>query len=116
MEHTDEMNIVLRYNGPAVESGAMSVYDAAAAMVAFSDFVVEAAKHTFGGDTKVRAEVQGFRHGSFATDLLFYVAGAGTVLYASAKAANEVLGTIKTSFELYKHLKGDKPAKVEPLN
>jgi hypothetical protein len=37
------MSILLRYQGPAVDAGAMNVYDAAANMVAFSNFVVAAA-------------------------------------------------------------------------
>ena len=36
------MSILLRYQGPAVDDGTMNVYDAAANMVAFSNFVVAA--------------------------------------------------------------------------
>ncbi len=109
----DEMSIVLRYGGPAVEFGSMSVYDAASAMVAFSDFVIAATKHTFGESADVRAEVQGFRQGSFARDLVFYVGMAGTVLPVVATQAKPVLETIKCAIEVFKHLRGQKPEKLE---
>jgi hypothetical protein len=42
------MSLVLRYSGPGVESGSMDVYEAAANMMAFSDFIVAAAHAVYG--------------------------------------------------------------------
>lgn len=107
------MSILLRYQGPAVDDGTMDVYDAAANMVAFSDYVVAAAHKLYGDDVVVKAEVTAYRHASFGTDLLFEVIGAAPVLLAMYPDIVSVATTIKESIDLYRFLKGEEPAKVE---
>lgn len=107
------MSILLRYEGPAVEDGTMNVYDAAANMTAFSDFVVAAAHKIYGEDVHVKAEVTAFRHGSFGTDLLFEVIGAAAATLPMLPDVVSVATTVKESLELYRFLKGEEPQKVE---
>jgi len=115
-EQRDEargMSILLRYQGPAVEDGTMNVYDAAANMTAFSDFVVAAAHKIYGDDVFVKAEVTAFRRGSFGTDLLFEVLGAAAPLLPMLPDMVSVATTVKESIELYRFLKGEEPQRVE---
>jgi len=107
------MSILLRYRGPAVEDGTMNVYDAAANMTAFSDFVVAAAHKIYGEDVYVKAEVTAFKHGSFGTDLLFEVVGAAAAILPMLPDVVSVASTVKESIELYRFLKGEEPQKVE---
>lgn len=107
------MSILLRYQGPAVEDGAMNVYDAAANMTAFSDFVVAAAHKIYGEDVYVKAEVTAFKHGSFGTDLLYEVVGAAAAILPMLPDAVSVATTLKESLELYRFLKGEEPQKIE---
>lgn len=107
------MSILLRYQGPAVEDGTMNVYDAAANMTAFSDFVVAAAHKIYGEDVHVKAEVTAFKHGSFGTDLLFEVVGAAAAMLPILPDIVSVATTVKESLELYRFLKGEEPQKVE---
>ena len=107
------MSILLRYQGPAVEDGTMNVYDAAANMTAFSDFVVAAAHKIYGEDVQVKAEVTAFKHGSFGTDLLFEVVGAAAAMLPILPDIVSVATTVKESLELYRFLKGEEPQKIE---
>lgn len=107
------MSILLRYQGPAVEDGTMNVYDAAANMTAFSDFVVAAAHKIYGEDVHVKAEVTAFKHGSFGTDLLFEVVGVAAAILPMLPDIVSVATTLKESLELYRFLKGEEPQKIE---
>ena len=91
----------------------MNVYDAAANMTAFSDFVVAAAHKIYGEDVYVKAEVTAFKHGSFGTDLLFEVVGAAAANLPMLPDVVSVATTVKESLELYRFLKGEEPQKVE---
>lgn len=107
------MSILLRYQGPAVEDGTMNVYDAAANMTAFSDFVVAAAHKIYGENVYVKAEVTAFKHGSFGTDLLFEVVGAAAAILPMLPDVVSVATAVKESLELYRFLKGEEPQKIE---
>lgn len=107
------MSILLRYQGPAVEDGTMNVYDAAANMVAFSDFVVAAAHKIYGEDVHVKAEVTAFKHASFGTDLLFEVVGASAAILPLIPDIVSIATTIKDSIDLFRFLKGEEPSKIE---
>jgi hypothetical protein len=107
-----ETRIALRYSGPAVDSGLMDVYEASANMIAFSEFVVVAAKIAFGHSTEARAEVAGFGKGSFVTDLVFNVGGTTATIF-TAIAPEQLWQFVKESFALWKHLKGLPPSHVE---
>jgi len=89
----------------------MDVYEASANMVAFSDFVVAAAKATYGGQIDARAEVAGFGRGSFITDIVFNVVGPAATIF-SALHADSLAGVIKEAVSLWKHLKGQPPTHV----
>ena len=107
-----QTRLSLKYRGPAVEAGVMDVYDAAANMIAFSDFVVAAAKSAFGQDIDARAEVAGFGRGSFVTDLVFNVAGPALSLF-SAISPDHLLQVISEAVRLWKHLDGNPPVSVQ---
>ena len=107
-----ETKIALRYPGPAVDTGVMDVYEASANMIAFSEFVVLAAKSAFGESTTARAEVAGFGRGSFITDLVFNVGLTSAGLF-STYTSDQIWTLVKESFALWKHLKGNPPAKAE---
>lgn len=113
MEEERGMSILLRYQGPAVDDGSMDVYQAAANMVAFSDFVVAAAQELYGEGIQVKAEVNAFQRGSFETDLLFHVAGASLTLLTMTPDVPSVLEAVKESLSLFKFLKGKPPARIE---
>jgi len=106
------MSILLRYQGPAVDDGTMNVYDAAANMVAFSDFVVAAAHKVYGEDVHVRAEISAYKHASFGTDLLFQVVGASMTVFPILPDLVSVATTVKDSIELFRFLRGEEPTKV----
>ena len=107
-----ETRIALRYSGPAVESGAMDVYDATGNMLAFSEFVLLAAKTEFGKNIAARAEVAGFDRGSFVTDLIFHVTGISGTIF-SGFSAEQLRKIIEDAFKLWKHLRGCPPRRVE---
>jgi len=108
-----ETRIALRYSGPAVESGSMDVYEATANMLAFSEFVVLAAKTEFGRDITARAEVAGIDRGSIVTDLVFHVTGISGALF-SGYSPEQLRQIIESAFKLWKHLRGQPPRSVEP--
>ena len=107
-----ETRIALSYTGPAVDSGLMDVYEASANMIAFSEFVVVAAKFAFGQSTEARAEVAGFGKGSFVTDLVFNVGGTSATIF-TAISPEHLWEFVKDAFALWKHLKGAPPSHVE---
>lgn len=106
-----QAKLSLKYSGPAVDAGLMDVYAAAANMVAFSEFIVAAAKATYGENTTAQAEVAGFGRGSFVTDIVFQVAGPLATVF-SAATPDSFLDVIKQAFDLWKHLKGSPPTSV----
>ncbi|MFQ6311065.1 hypothetical protein [Lysobacter capsici] len=106
------MSLLLRYSGPTVDDGRMGVYDVAANMVTFSDYVIAAAHTMYGSDVEVRAEVSAFSHGSFETDLLFHVAGMASALFASEPNVVALCTTVRESLELFKFLKGEPPKEI----
>ena len=78
----------LSYSGPAVDAGSMDVYEASANMIAFSEFVVLAAKTQFGIEADIRAQVSGFERGSFITDIVFQVTGATATIFPERHPSN----------------------------
>lgn len=106
------VGILLTYKGPSVDDGSMGVYAAAANMMAFSDYVVAAAKRLYG-DVEVKAEVRAFQRGSFETDLFFQVGGLAATVLTATPDVRGVLTVVKESVDLYKFLKGKTPEKVE---
>lgn len=105
-------SLSLKYSGPAVDDGRMDVYAVSANMIAFSEFVVVAAKASFGDDATARAEVTGFGRGSFITDLLFDWGGAAASVFTTVPS-DHLLAAIKGAFQLWKHLKGQPPKAIE---
>ena len=89
----------------------MDVYEASANMIAFSEFMVAAVKVTYGDAADAKAEVAGFDHGSFETDLVFSVAGSAATIF-TALTPQQLWQVVKGSFALWKHLKGSPPASV----
>jgi len=107
-----QTRLSLRYTGPAVDAGLMDVYDAAANMIAFSEFVVSAAKATFGETVDAKTEVAGFGRGSFITDIVINLGGPLATLFASG-TPKELFGVVNEAIKLWKHLTGSPPQQVE---
>ena len=95
-----ETNLQLKYVGPAVDAGAMDVYQASANMIAFSEFMVLAAKAAYGDQIDAKAEVTGFSRGSFVTHLIFNFAGQAASIFA-AISADKLLTIVNQAFELW---------------
>jgi len=112
-QQLDDMSIYLRYAGTDVNDGTMDVYTAAAGMVAFSDYVMVAAKQVFGPTAEVQAKVTSFRPGSFETDFLFKILGAAATLWTSHPDFPKFIELIKESLELFKFLRKEPPRAVE---
>jgi len=93
----------------------MDVYDATGNMLAFSEFVLLAAKTEFGKDIAARAEVAGFDRGSFVTDLIFHVTGISGTIF-SGLSADQLRRIIEEAFKLWKHLRACAPTKIEPAS
>ena len=105
--------ISLSYDGDAVKSGRMDVYEAAPNMMAFSQFMVIAAKICYGSDIDVKAHVRGYAKGSFETDLAFVIAGSGLLSQMIASYSEAHLWEIaKGAMLLFNHLAGKKPTKI----
>lgn len=107
-----ELRLSLRYRGPAVEAGQMDVYEAAANMIAFSDFMVAAAKETYGESASAQANVAGYGKGSFVTDLVINVLGPVATIF-SAVSPEQFLSVLKEAFDLWIFLKGKPPKSVQ---
>jgi hypothetical protein len=93
----------------------MDVYQAASNMIAFSEFMVSAVKTKYGDETDVKAEVSGFEHGSFVTNLVMDIAGPAATLLATV-SAKDVYSLIKDAMSLWKFLKGSAPKAVSYTN
>jgi hypothetical protein len=106
-----QTNITIRYSGPSLDNGRMDVYEASANMIAFSEFMVAAVKTTYGESAEAKAEVSGFAHGSFITNLLFSVAGQAATVFTTL-SPDQLWEVVKGAFDLWKHLKGEPPAAV----
>lgn len=115
MSDQSTAQLSLKYHGKAVDEGRLNVYEAAATMLAFSEFVTEAGRIVFGPKVEMRAQVEGFRQGSFLTDMMFQLVGPAIPLLASVDMG-EVIKTLKSAFDLYKHLKGSPPKEVSQVN
>lgn len=112
-----ESRLNLRYEGSAVDDGLMPVHEAAASMVAFSEFMVVAVKATYGEHVQAKAEVAGFSRGSFSTQLVFHLAGIGaTLLSATPHSPKDLLEVLQQAFELWKFLRGAPPETVERVD
>jgi hypothetical protein len=111
--------VALGYTGPAVDSGHMDVYEASANMIAFSEFVVAAAKATYGESVVANAQVAGFAKGSFVTDLVFELSGMAATVFSQIPAKDLIgspkalIETIRGAIDLWRHLKGSPPKKVD---
>lgn len=104
-------SVTLRYEGPALDAGRMDVYEASTNMLAFSEFMVAAVKATYGELAEAKAEVSGFEHGSFATDLVINVAGSAATIFSSLDP-QQVWQVVKDAFALWKMLRGQPPQSV----
>jgi hypothetical protein len=106
-----ELRLSLRYRGPAVEAGQIDVYQAAANMVAFSEFMVASAKETYGENASAKANVSGYGRGSFVTDLVINVVGPVATIFGTLTPEN-FLEILKDAFKLWKFLEGEPPGSV----
>lgn len=117
VEEWVQAKLTLKYNGPAVDEGRMNVYEAAANMIAFSEFMVAAVKATYGEQAQTRAEVAGFGRGSFLTDLVINVGGPVASIMTGAGlfkdlTIKDLYALVKEALALWKHLRGAPPREV----
>ncbi len=101
----------IRYIGSALDEGKMDVYQASENMIAFSEFMVAAVKATYGEQAEAKAQVEGFTHGSFVTNILFEVGGAAATIFSSY-TSDQLWTAVKGAFALWKHLKNGKPSSI----
>lgn len=106
-----ETRASLKYFGPALDAGRMNVYEAAENMLAFSEFMVIAAKVAWGDSADVKAEVGGFEHNCFETNLVFNLLGPAATVF-SAVQPKHIWEVVKGAISAWKHLKGSPPANV----
>ena len=104
-------SVSISYSGSSLDIGRMDVYEASANMIAFSEFMVAAVKSTYGESAEAKAEVAGFEHGSFVTDLVISVSGSAATVF-TAFTPEQLWSVVKGAFSLWKHLKGSPPSKV----
>lgn len=110
-----QAKLSLKYSGPSVDAGLMDVYQVSANMIAFSEFMVVAAKSTFGDKVIIKTEVDGFSQGSFITDLVFNFAGPVATIFATL-STSDLIDIVSESFKLWKHLRGEPPAKINHIS
>jgi hypothetical protein len=103
--------VAIRYRGPALDAGRMDVYQAAANMIAFSEFMVAAVHSTWGDSAEARAEVSGFARGSFITDVVFSVGGSAATVFTALSPA-QLWAVVQEAFALWKHLQGLPPQHI----
>jgi hypothetical protein len=103
--------ISLKYLGPALEDGRMDVYQASENMIAFSNFMVAVVKCTYGDAVEARAEVAGYEHNCFVTDLVFSLGGPLSTVFSSFHP-DQLWTVVQGSFALWKHLGGNPPTNV----
>lgn len=106
-----ETRASLKYFGPALDAGRMDVYEASTNMLAFTEFMVTAVKVIYGDKADVKAEVGGFEHNCFETNLVFNIAGQA-LSALSGMDAKHVWEVVKGAIGLWKHLEGKPPASV----
>jgi hypothetical protein len=110
-----QAKLSLKYSGPSVDAGLMDVYQVSANMIAFSEFMVVAAKSTFGDKVIIKTEVDGFSQGSFITDLVFNFVGPVATIFATL-STSDLIDIVSESFKLWKHLRGEPPAKINHIS
>lgn len=111
-----EHELHLRYLGPEVDSGKMSSYAAAAAIIGFSDFLGVIAKAKYGDSAKIHSEIKAFEHGSFVIDFGLQVGGILTTLFSSGSDPKDLYELVKQTFDLWKHLKGEPPKSISRVD
>lgn len=115
MGTNDELqdHLVLKYQGPRVEKGALDARQVASHILAFTDFLDVVSEATYGQKVHVNTEVQGFRGDSFDIDFVFQIAGhVATILTSTAATPRDIIGIIKSSAALWVHLRGKPPKAV----
>lgn len=104
----------LEYHGQPVELGRMDAYQAAANIIAFSDFMGVVTKNTFGEKIELRTEIQGIRGESFDIDFFISIFGYTTTLLTltGSPSIKDYFEFIKESIRAWKHLKGEPPKTI----
>lgn len=104
--------ITLKYDGQALAEGQMDVYQTAANMIAFSEFMAVSVNAIYGKDAQTRAKVVGFRGGSFTTMLAIQVLGAAGAVFTEL-TPGQLWDVVKGTFLIWKHLKGEPAKSIE---
>lgn len=106
----------LEYHGPKVDLGRMDSYQAAAFIIAFSDYLGVVTKNTFGEKVELRTEIQGIRGESFDLDFWFFIAGQTATLLGPPLTLKDYFEIIKETIRVWIHLRGEAPKEIVPQN
>lgn len=107
-----EDQLSLEYKGPATDTGRMDAYDAASAIMAFSDFLAIVSKTAVGQKAEVKTEIQAFRNESFDIDFAVTIGGTYISLTATGTSPAHIFSLLKFALEAWKHLKGSPPKSI----
>lgn len=107
-----EDQLSLEYKGPATETGRMDAYDAASAIMAFSDFLAIVSKTAVGQKAEVKTEIQAFRNESFDIDFAVSIGGIYISLTATGTSPAHIFSLFKFALAAWKHLGGFPPKSI----
>jgi len=109
----DGLDISIEYRGAAVKGGRMNGRLVAQEILGFCNYASLAGEMIFGRDVEVQPEVRGFRGGSFDIDFIVELLGTVATIHSmSPTDPKELLGLIKDSITLFKHVRGEKPKRA----
>ena len=92
----------------------MDAYQAARAVIAFSDFVAVGSNSGLGPGTSIQTNVRGFSRGSFEVEFSLVIAAAARALLEGATPPEVLLlGVMEESIGLFRWLKGSSPSRIE---
>jgi hypothetical protein len=105
--------LTLSYQGGIVDSGELDTYSVGGSILAFGDFVGVLTQHVYQAPPEIRTTVRGIRSGSYEINFAVYLASLVVPLFGGPI---EFIDYLKTCLELFKHLKGEAPARVERVD
>lgn len=96
--------------------GRLDAYEAAANMIAFTDFLAVAARCAYGRNATIKADVYGITKGSFSIQFLLDLGGVFATLFAGPASPKDLFDVIRDGFSAWRHLEGEDPAKIQQTN
>jgi hypothetical protein len=88
----DDVQITVKYDGPAIASGRMDARDLAPAMLATAKLLEHSAVLMYGSSATLKIDVQAdFKGGSFAYEIITRLLDAGHLLYSNMSVSDVVI-------------------------